>query len=297
MMYRRWTGFFALLALLVCGCAQAQDNNGVTHIKDVVYGHKLGVALTMDVFKPAKPSGIGVVWMVSGGWVSNHNNINPGLGKLFAGRGHTLFQVVHGSQPKFTLPEIVEDIHRAVRFIRTHASEYGVDPNRLGISGGSAGGHLSLMMGAYGGPGKADAKDPVDRASSGVQAVACFFPPTDFLNYGKEGQSAMQIPTLKSYWHVFGVTENTPKEDGDKIGRTLSPLYGVTDKMPPTFIIHGDADFLVPIQQAQRIIGKMEECKVPCKLDVRKGKGHGWPGIENDGVLLAEWFEKYLAKK
>jgi acetyl esterase/lipase len=297
MTYRRWIGYFALLTLLVCGRAQAQDSASVTHIKDVIYGKKQGVALTMDVFKPAKPNGIGVIWMVSGGWVSNHNSINPALGQLFAGRGLTLFQVVHGSQPKFTLPEIVEDIHRAVRFIRTHASEYGVDPERLGISGGSAGGHLSLYMGAYGGPGKADAKDPVDRASSAVQAVACFFPPTDFLNYGKDGQSAMRIQTLKGYWHVFGVTEKTSEEEGDKIGRTLSPYYGVTDKMPPTFIIHGDADTLVPIQQAQRIISKMEECKVPCKLDTRPGKGHGWPGMDKDGVLLAEWFEKYLAKK
>jgi acetyl esterase/lipase len=299
MMTRRGAMLLSLLILCLCGCVQAQAPapGGMTHIKDVIYGKKQGVALTMDVFKPAKPSGIGIIWMVSGGWVSNHNSINPALGQMMTERGHTLFQVVHGSQPKFTLPEIVQDIHRAVRFIRAHASEYGVDPNRLGISGGSAGGHLSLMMGAYGGPGKPDAKDPIDRESSAVQAVACFFPPTDFLNYGETGKSAMRIATLKSYWHVFGVTEKTTDEDGDKIGHTLSPIYGVTEKMPPTFIIHGDADTLVPIQQAQRIIAKIEECKVPCKLDTRSGKGHGWPGMEKDAALLAEWFEKYLAKK
>jgi acetyl esterase/lipase len=208
-----------------------------------------------------------------------------------------VFQVVHGSQPKFMLPEIVEDIHRAVRFIRAHASEYGVDPNRLGISGGSAGGHLSLMMGAYGGPGKPDAKDPIDRESSAVQAVACFFPPTDLLNYGETGKSALRILTLKSYWPVFGVSDKTTDEEGEKIGRALSPIYGVTEKMPPTFIIHGDADALVPVQQAQRIIAKIEECKVPCKLDVRKGKLHGWAGMEQDIVLFAEWFEHHLTKK
>src|SRR2546430_605233 len=176
--------------------ARAQDDEP-TRIQDVIYGKKLGVALTMDVFKPSKSNGIGVIWMVSGGWFSNHNSINPAIAKAFTKHGQTVFEVVHGSQPKFVLPEIVQDIHRAVRFIRVHASDYGVDPNRLGISGGSAGGHLSLMMGAFGGPGDSNAREPVDRASSAVQAVAVFFPPTDFLNYGKEGQLAIDEPMLK----------------------------------------------------------------------------------------------------
>jgi acetyl esterase/lipase len=161
--------------LLAAFSASAQEADS-RRLRDVVYGHKLGVALTMDVFKPEKPNGIGVIWMVSGGWVSNHESINPGIASVFTSKGQTVFQVVHGSQPRFTLPEIVQDIHRAVRFIRSHASEYGVDPNRLGISGGSAGGHLSLYMASYGNDGKPDAKDPVDRASSKVQAVACFYP-------------------------------------------------------------------------------------------------------------------------
>jgi len=125
--------------------------------------------------------------VVSGGWVSSHEQINPGIAKFFTDRGQTVFEVVHGTQPKFTIPEIVQDIQRSVRFIRTHAAEYGVDPNRLGISGASSGGHLSLMTAALGKDGSPDAKDPVDRASSRIQAVACFFPPTDFLNYGQEG--------------------------------------------------------------------------------------------------------------
>ncbi len=110
------------------GCAQEQP----THLTDVVYGRKSGVALTMNVFKPRKPSGIGMIGIVSGGWHSSHGDINPGIGQYFASRGMTVFQVVHGSQPKFTLSEIVPDIHRAVRFIRTHAADYGVDP-RIGL--------------------------------------------------------------------------------------------------------------------------------------------------------------------
>lgn len=285
-------GLAALLAFTP-GISNAQE---AKRIPDVIYGKKLGVALTLDVFQPAKPTGIGVLWMVSGGWVSNHNNIDPRVAKVFNEKGITVFAVVHGSQPKFVLKEIVQDIHRATRFVRIHAKEYGVDPDRLGISGGSAGGHLSLTMGAFGNEGDTTSKDLVERASSKVQAVACFFPPTDFLNYGKEGQSAMQIATLKSYWHVFGVTEQTSDADRVRIARDLSPIYGITKDSPPTLLIHGDADTLVPLQQSERMIQKLTSVGVPCKLIVAKGKGHGWLGIEKDVETLADWFLTYLGK-
>jgi acetyl esterase/lipase len=293
---KRRLELLALWLLLGIACTQARaQGNDPNHIRDVIYTHKVGVALTMDVFKPAKPNGIGVIWMVSGGWVSNHESINPGLAQVFTSRGDTVFEVVHGSQPKFTIPEIVQDIERAVRFIRYHAADYGVDPNRLGISGGSAGGHLSLMTGALVPEPSKDAKDPVDRVSSAVQAVACFFPPTDFLNYGKEGASAMKIDTLKGYWPAFGVTDKTPPDDAEKVARLVSPIYYVTAKMPPTLIIHGDADTLVPLQQSQLFMAKLDMLKIPHLLEIRPGKGHGWPGLEKDLPLLADWFDKYLA--
>lgn len=291
-MSRRFFGnIFCLLLLTVTATGLRAEQ---THIKDVVYRYKHGVALTMDVFVPEKPNGIGVLWMVSGGWVSSHDNIRPDLAEPFTRRGMTVFQVVHGSQPRYTIPEIVEDIHRAVRFVRTHASRWGVDPNKIGISGGSAGGHLSLMMGAYGGPGPEDAKDPVDRASSRVQAIACLFPPTDFLNYGQEGLDATKIPVFRVLFPAFGVTDKTPPEELERLARSLSPIYGDLKNMPPTLIIHGDADLLVPLQQSQRLIAKLQEHNVPCKLEVRPGKGHVWPGIEQEAEVIADWFEKYL---
>ncbi len=293
-MLKRLSLLFGLIAALGLLRPVLADGN---HLVDVVYGHKEGVALSMDVFKPDKPNGIGVLWMVSGGWFSNHKDINPELAKYFNSRGITIFEVVHGSQPRFVLPEIIQDINRAVRFVRYHAADWNVDPNRLGISGGSAGGHLSLTIGAYGGPGDPNAKDIVDRASSEVEAVACFFPPTDFLNYGSEGLSAMKIEKLKSYWHVFGVNDQTSEADRSKIGHDLSPIYGNLSKMPPTLIIHGDADMLVPLQQSERFMAALEKNNIPHKLIIHKGGGHGWLGIEKDAVSLVEWFEMYLSKK
>src|SRR5207247_11428380 len=140
----------------------------------------------------------GVRVMVSGGWHASHEQIGQlalRSGPLLE-RGDTVFAVVHGSAPKYTVSEILPQIDRATRFIRYHAKEYGVDPDRLGITGGSSGGHLSLMQGCASQPGNEKAKDPVDRVSSKVAAVGCFFPPTDFLNYGKEGELCLGTGTL-----------------------------------------------------------------------------------------------------
>src|SRR5687767_8014668 len=175
----------ACLALVLCaGTVEARGAEAPAHSrqKDVVYGRKHGVALTMDVFTPEKnANGAAAVFVVSGGWVSAHEFIDfagPGFLHELLGRGYTVFAVVHGSQPKYTIPEILQDMHRAVRFVRHNAKEYGIDPDRIGIYGGSAGGHLSLMQATAGDTGDAAAKDPVERASSRVQAVACFYPPT-----------------------------------------------------------------------------------------------------------------------
>jgi acetyl esterase/lipase len=284
-----------------------QDGPNYTRTKDVIYGRKWGTALTMDVFAPKKgANGLGVIWVVSGGWFSDARNINPVAADEFLRRGYTVFQVVHGSQPKYTIPEILEDLHRAVRYIRHHARDYKIDPERLGISGASAGGHLSLMQGMAGNQGSADAKDPIDRESSRVQAVACFFPPTDFLNYGKEGEVALGSGTLKGFKAPFdfrAFDKETKafvmirdEEQRKKIGRFISPVTHVTDDDPPTLIIHGDADKLVPIQQAQLVIAKLKEVKVACQLVVREGAGHGWKDLPKDLALFADWFDKHLRK-
>ena len=267
------------------------------HLVDVIYGHKSGMALTMDVFEPARPNGIAVIWMVSGGWSSSQASINGDLAKIFNDRHMTVFEVVHGSQPKFQIPEILADINRAVRFIRFNAATYHVDPMRFGISGASSGGHLSLMQAAFGGPGNPDAKDPIDRVSSEIQAVACFFPPTDMMNFGGPGVLATKNPFLRIFWPAFGITDKTPQETLDRMGHDYSPIYGVTAKMPPTFVMHGDKDPLVPLQQSQLLMDKLQELGVPHELVIKKGGGHSWPDIGNDVPKLADWFEKYLGKK
>ena len=281
------------LLLLTLSTASAQSTNNFTRTEDVIYGRKFGTALTLDVFQPRPANGFGIVLMVSGGWFSAHQFINAAYFKPLLDHGYTVFAVVHGSQPKFNITEIVPDIHRAVRFIRHNAAKYGVDPDRLGITGGSAGGHLSLMMATQGGPGDPKAKDPVDRDSSAVQCVACFFPPTDFLNYSQPGEDAVGVGVLKDFKAAFGPRSDTA-EERQKLGREISPIYFVHSNLPPILIIHGDADKLVPICQAQTFIQRCQDMGCTAKLIVREGKLHGWPGIVEDMELFADWFDEHL---
>ncbi len=296
-----------VLLLLFAGTVSAQDAK-FDRTEDVIYGRKFGTALTMDVFTPKeKPNGAGVIFCVSGGWFSSHDNVNPGSYQPFLKRGYVVFAVVHGSQPKFTIPEVLDDMHRAVRYIRHHAKTYGVDPERLGITGGSAGGHLSLMQGCASKPGDPKAKDPVDRESSKVAAVACFFPPTDFLNYGKEGEISLGNGILAGFRPPFDFKQVDPKTKAlvsitdekkrEEIGRAISPVYHVSKDSAPALIAHGDKDYLVPLQQAERMIDKLKAAKVPCKLVVKPGAGHGWAGMDKEMTQFADWFDEYLAKK
>jgi acetyl esterase/lipase len=296
----------AFAALALAPAAFAQPNAEYTRTEDVIYGRKYGLALTMDVFAPkdkARANGKGIVWCVSGGWFSaKPGGIGPG--QEFVNRGYTVFAVVHGSTPKFTIPEVLDDMSRAVRFVRANAEKYHVDPDKLGITGGSAGGHLSLMQGCAPRPGNPEAHDPVERQSSKVAAVACYYPPTDFLNYGKPGEIALGEGTLKGFRPPFDFWErdkDTNKlvviadEDRRKaIGKQISPAYHVTKESAPALLIHGDADVLVPIQQSELMVAKFKENGVPCELVVRKGAGHGGPQFANDAKLLADWFDKYL---
>jgi dipeptidyl aminopeptidase/acylaminoacyl peptidase len=136
--------------------------------------------------------------------------------------------------------------------------------------------------------------------------VACFFPPTDFLNYCKKGEKALGDGILENFKAPFDFSSFNETDrrferiiDQEKqvaIGREISPVYHVTEDDPPSLIIHGDADKLVPIQQARLIIDRLKKLKVPAKLIVRQGAEHGRPTIIDDVRILADWFDQYLGK-
>ena len=274
--------------LLLGASVGAQTNDNFTRTEDVIYGRKFGTALTLDVIQPQPANGVGILHMVSGGWVSAHEFINANYLKPLLKRGYTVFAVVHGSQPKFVITEIVPDIHRAVRFIRHNAARYGVDPNRLGITGGSAGGHLSLTMATQGGPGDPQARDPVDSESSAVQGVACFFPPTDFLNYSRPGEDAVGVGVLKDFKAAFGPRADTAEER--QLGRDFAHLFSSTQHAARSIITAMPTSSC--FYQSQTFV---QRCREAAWCPVGGwGKLHGWPDSSRDIELFAEWLDEHL---
>ncbi len=285
------------LALFVLGAQAAEPVSKFTRTEDVIYGRKFGTALTLDVFKPETSNGAGVLYLMSGGWNSTHSAPNARAFEAFLARGYTVFTVWHGSQPKYVVPEIVEDIHRAARFVRTHAKRFGIDPQRIGVTGTSSGGHLSLLLGVLGGPGKPDAKDLVDRESSAVQAVAVFCPPTDFANWAKPGDDTLILNPMDARYRGAWSPRGDTREGRVGLWREWSPIHFVKATMPPTFVVHGDIDRTVPIYQAKVFEEAARAAGATHALVVREGKDHTWPEMPADRALFADWFDRHLLGK
>lgn len=251
---------------------------------DVVYGHKDGMALTMDVFEPmGEANGAGLMFMVSGGWVSTWNppdRMLPLIQPLLQ-RGYKVIAVRHGSSPRYVIPEIVTDVRLAHEFVHDHAKEWKIDPEKIGVFGFSAGGHLSLVLGTTSN-GEADRKAG---RKARIAAVAAVFPPTDLRPYmALDNPLRERFPALKF-----------PLEQGSD----YSPLLQVSPDDAPTVLIHGDKDELVPLWHSEKISTAFEDAKVPAELLVIQGAAHGFDAEGNKRMFTAmvNWFDKHLLGK
>lgn len=292
-------------SILVAGCLVSAGSGyaGIESLvvpykatEDVVYGQKEGMGLTLDVLKPEKNSnGKGIVLISSGSWKSDKSNIAEEVAEfrqdhwamgLLQG-GYTCFVVRHGSGPRFFVPEMVEDVRRSVRFVRMHAAEYGIDPDHIGITSGSSGGHLALMVGLTGDEGKPESKDPVERVSCRVQSIVAWFPPTDLINFGAaDGYQAIEQGRPGFFERILGKVTDLPAQL-----KSISPIYQVTPDDPPLLLIHGDQDETVPVQQSEIMKAKYEETGLKVKLIVQPGGGHTyWDGIEKQYEDVVQWF-------
>jgi acetyl esterase/lipase len=297
-------GAFLVLGFTFLAPGQAPAGGGAKdheRLEDVIYGRKDGMALTMDVLTPRAPNGAAVIWPVSNNWLSRKEDVRAeAVSKLLA-RGYTVFAVLHGSQPRYTVPEAIEDVRLGVGFVRRNAKRFGIDANRIGAFGFSSGGHLALMAAT-------EAVVEVPRTSlspppePGVAAaVACFFPFTDFMNFGQERALALGKELLRDLVGAvtfldFDPVRNVlvPVEDAARIGRQISPVNSIASGAAPTLIIHGDRDTVVPYQQAELMARKLEQAKVPFRLVTREGKAHGWDTMYEDVALCADWFDEHL---
>ncbi len=305
-------GLASLAVIPPAGAIEPKPIEGLDYTRqaDVIYGRKHGVALTMDVIYPKKQNGAAVIYAVSSGFNSHHRWIE-GRGfarnmSMLLDRGYTVFAVVHGSTPKFTIRENYADIRRSIRFIRYNAKSYGIDPGRIGMSGASAGGVISLMMAAAAQEGDPKARDPIDRVSTRLQAVGCFYPASDLINFQKAGENVLKIAAAHRHLGSYQFRDHDPKTnsyklitDPKRVQKLLadnSPITHVSPGDTPTLIVHGETDSLVPLLQASKMVDALKAVGVESKLVVAKGKGHGWRGQwKNEIKHIADWFDAHLA--
>lgn len=288
-MYQKLIAGFVTPLLLLVGVGFAQEN--LTFTDDVVYGHKDGLAMTFDVIKPKERNGAAVLFLQSGGWYSpwrESKALVPASMPLLS-KGFTVFIVRHGSAPKYTVPEAVADVSRCVRFIRLHAGDYGVDPERLGVLGGSAGGHLTLMLATTGDDGDKSSTDPVLKSSSRIAAGVALYPPTDL-----RGWTTDPPEEIKKHAGLKPPLTFEAAKEAD-----VSPILHVSKDDAPVLMIHGDKDLLVPIEHSQKIMPVFEKVGVKSKLVTIEGAAHGFSSEQNVKTVLPAmvgWFEEKLAK-
>jgi acetyl esterase/lipase len=255
--------------------------DGLTIYRDVVYGHHDGMATVYDVIKPSNANGAAVLYMVSGGWVSRWAEPESRITQFRAllDQGITVIPVHHGSAPRFKVPEAHADVKRALRHVSLNAKTYGVDAKRLGVFGGSAGGHLSLMLGLNGDDGDPAAKDPVLRGPARIKAVVAYYPPSDLRR-------------------LAGPSERFPALDfPPDQAAAISPILFADGKDPATLVIHGDADELVNISSGKAMYDALKAAGARTDFIVIKGGDHGFSNTEHRaeaGRAMAKWFKENL---
>jgi acetyl esterase/lipase len=259
----------------------AGQTAGLTITRDVIYGHHDGMATVYDVIKPQNANGSAVLYMVSGGWVSRwaapETRVNQFRDLLDA--GITVIPVHHGSAPRFKVPEAHADVKRALRHVSLNAASYGVDASRLGVFGGSAGGHLSLMLGLNGDDGDPNATDPVLKGPARIKAVVAYYPPHDLrpLTGPNERFPALDFPSEQA--------------------AAISPVLFADAKDPATLIVHGDADTLVPISSGKAMYDALKASGAKTEFITIKGGDHGFSNAAHRaeaGAAMAKWFKDNL---
>ncbi len=229
--------------------------------EDIVYVDRDGIEVSYDVVPAAEPNGAAVLIMSSGGWFSAKrpvDQLKQGFGFLLDA-GYTLVTIRHRSAPDFKVPDAVDDVQLAVRHVRHHADEYGIDTTRMAAMGFSSGGHLTLMIALDSDEGvTSNPDDLVASTPNHVAAAIAYFPPVDLEN-------------------IVGPSERFPALDFDpSLATSVSPINFADQEDPPVLFLHGTADELVPLQNSIRMHEALTSVNVESQLSVYEGAPHGF---------------------
>lgn len=264
--------------------------DGVSFTKGIEYSNADGQHLQVNLAQPtgatsaARPA---VVCIHGGGFRAGKREGYDKLCLTLAQRGYVAITVTYRLAPQYQFPAAVQDCKTAVRWLRSHAAEYHVDPSRIGVTGGSAGGHLAQFLGVTTGVPEFEGEGFKDQ-SSAVSCVVNNYGPSDFTkSYGKSVDAAEVLP-------LFFGGDLTTKLREHIVG---SPLYWVTPRAAPTLCIHGTEDPYVAFEQATWIVEKLKAAQVEAELLPIQGAGHGFKlpaDAERAEKAMLEFFDKHL---
>jgi acetyl esterase/lipase len=249
----------------------------VKWIGNVSFGVADGTPLLLDAFcpSPLPPSLLPVIiWVHGNGFAAGQRCDDAGICHLFAQEGFFAVTIDYRLSHQATFPAQIHDVKAAIRWIRAHAATYGLDSERIGIAGFSAGGHLAALAGLTGDMPELEGSSGSPGFSSCVHAVAVGAAPTDFCDY-RSGEV---------YDFLIDFLGGTPAEQAD-LWRRASPLYHVHRNAPPFLIAHGKLDQLVPFAQAERLAIALQAFGVEVEFIPFEGVDHNWKPL----VETAEW--------
>ena len=237
---------------------------GVTREVGIEYGKVGDRSLKLDLYHPVKPSQpLPVILFIhGGGWKGGDRSDMAFYCLKYAERGYITATISYRFSQEAPFPAAVSDAKCAVRFLRAHAAQYGISPNQIAVSGNSAGGHLAMMVGYSSDRPEFEGEGGNPGVSSAVQAVIDFYGPVDLTT-----EFARKQGVLKSF--LGGKTW----EEAPDLFKKASPITYLNPGDPPTLVIHGTIDDIVPIDQADLLAGKLKELGIPCMYD----RVEGWP--------------------
>lgn len=294
-------GLFSLMTGFgMCFCAMSAHAGQIVVEKDVVYGTGGSRQLKLDLARPeqsdvALPA---LIFIHGGGWTGGDRKMYEGEIERAAKHGYVAATITYrltdpdkvSHKPRNPFPAQIEDVKCAIRWLRANAEKYHVDPNRIGVTGGSAGGHLSLLAGVTGQSNQFDGNGGNPGVSSQVQAVVNFFGPTDLPHLHASSKPAAGVVELLL---------NGPPEKSPELYKAASPITYVSKDAPPTLTIHGTADPVVPVDQATEFDAAMKKAGASHQLLLLEGEKHGFTqkGNKAAGEAMYKFFDAHLRNK
>lgn len=270
---------------------------------DVPYIENGDEAQKLDIYYPEKPGDKPlplIVHIHGGGWIGGSRFPCPVVS--MTSKGYVVASIGYRFSQKAKFPAQIQDCQAAIRWLRGNAGKYNIDVNHVGAVGGSAGGHLSALVGTAGGKKAFPVIGEFREQSDAVQCVCDIFGPSNFTSVMKQAEEDKNVRNIfkfntpsDPYSSLIGAALDREKEKTDAV----SPIHYVSEDTPPMLILHGTHDALVPYAQSEELAAALKAKNVPVWFQTLPGSGHGGPAFSKPAIvaLMQNFFDGHLQGK